>query len=66
MNFNANYFALNAPSLIPNYPLGRQWFDLYPNGIYIADAGPKKLVLFKSEDITANQRLENTIREITK
>ena len=23
-----NFFAPNAPSSIPQYPLGRQWFDL--------------------------------------
>ena len=40
-DFKANYFALNAPSTIPNYSLGRQWFDLNPNGICIANAGPK-------------------------
>ena len=30
---NANYFALNAPNLIANYPTGREWFNLYPNNI---------------------------------
>ena len=28
-----NYFAPNAPSSVPQYPLGYQWFELYPNGI---------------------------------
>ena len=35
----SNFIALDAPSIIPNYPSGRQWFDLYPNGIYISEAG---------------------------
>ena len=41
--WQANYIALNAPSIIPNYPSGRQWFDLYPNGIYISDVGPDEI-----------------------
>ena len=65
LNFKVNYFALNAPSLIPNYSLGRQWFDLYPNGIYIADAGPKEVGIIQTEILLVNQMLENTIREIT-
>ena len=28
-----NFFVPNAPSSIPQYPEGKQWFDLYPNGI---------------------------------
>ena len=36
----AQYIALNGPGFIPGNVMGYQWFDLYPNGIYIADAGP--------------------------
>ena len=49
INLEANFFALDAPSPILNYPLGRQWFDLNPNGIYIADAGPKEIKIIQSE-----------------
>ena len=63
LDFRANYFALNAPLVIPNYPLGRQWFDLYPNGIYIADAGFKEIKIIQSEILKANQMLKNTINK---
>ena len=59
-----NYFALNAPSKIPNYPLGRQWFDLNPNGIYIADAGPGEIKIIQSEILRVNKILENTIKSV--
>ena len=62
LNLKVNYFALNAPSTISNFSLGRQWFDLYPNGIYIADAGPKEIIIIESEILKANQMLENTIK----
>ena len=61
LDFKVNYFALNAPLTIPNYSLGRQWFDLYPNGIYIADAGPKEIKIIQSEILIVNKILENTI-----
>lgn len=61
-NSKINYFALNAPSIISNYPLGRQWFDLNPNGIYIADAGPKEIEIIKLEILKANQMIENTVK----
>ena len=63
LNCKANYFALNAPSPIPNYSLGRQWFDLYPNGIYIAEAGPKEIKIIQTEILRANQMLKNTIKK---
>ena len=62
-NFKINYFALNAPYVIPNYPLGRQWFDLYPNGIYISEAGPNEIMIIQSEILKCNQKLANTIME---
>jgi len=63
LDFRANYFALNAPSIIPNYSLGRQWFDLYPNGIYIVDAGIKEIKIIQSEILRVNQMLKNTINK---
>ena len=63
-DYKANYFALNAPSKIHNLPLGRQWFDLYPNGIYIAEAGVKEIKIIQSEILRANQMLENSIKEV--
>tara|TARA_B110000116_G_C16793781_1_gene565384 strand:- start:1562 stop:2242 length:681 start_codon:yes stop_codon:yes gene_type:complete len=64
LDFKTNYFALNAPTVIPNHPVGRQWFDLYPNGIYIANAGPKEIKIIQSEILHGNQLLKNTIENI--
>ena len=44
-----HYVALNAPSIMPGNPMGYQWFDLYPNGIYIAEAGPKEFQQIQKE-----------------
>ena len=60
----ANYFALNAPTNISNYLPGRQWFDLNPNGIYIADAGPNEINIINAEILRSNQLLENTINKV--
>jgi len=59
--FNANYIALNAPSAIPDYPLGRRWFNLYPNGVYVAEAGPKEIKVIRTEILRAAKLIENTI-----
>ena len=64
LELKINYFSLNAPWEIPNYSLGRQWFDLYPNEIYIADAGPKEIQIIQSEILEVNQILENSIKKI--
>ena len=45
--WGAHYISLNAPENIPNYPRGNQWFDIYPNGIYIAEAGPNELTIIR-------------------
>ena len=36
-DWGACYKALNAPNTLPNYSTGYQWFNLYPNGIYISE-----------------------------
>ena len=59
--WQANYIALNAPSIIPNYPSGRQWFDLYPNGIYISDVGPEEIKIIRSEVLNIVNKIKNTI-----
>ena len=43
------YIALNGPGFIPGNVMGYQWFDLYPNGIYIADAGPREFQQIQKE-----------------
>ena len=45
--WGAQYISLNAPETIPNYPMGNQWFDIYPNGIYISAAGQNELALIR-------------------
>ena len=37
-----HYISLNAPTTIMGNPMGYQWFDLDPGGVYIAQAGPKE------------------------
>jgi len=59
--WQANYFALNAPFLIPNYSIGRQWFELYPNGVYISEAGPNEIKIIRSQVNSAVQQIEQTI-----
>ena len=63
-DIKANFFALNAPSIIPNYSLGRQWFDLNPNGIYIANAGYNEIKIVQSDILRANKMIENTIKTL--
>ena len=59
--WQANYFALNAPILIPNYSMGRQWFELYPNGVYISEAGPNEIKIIRSQVKLVVQQIEQTI-----
>jgi len=60
-DWQANYFALNAPFLIPNSSMGRQWFELYPNGVYIREAGPNAIKIIRSQVKIAVQQIEQTI-----
>ena len=56
-----HYVALNAPNIMPGNPMGYQWFDLYINGVYISDAGPKEYKII-DDVITANvTKIKNTI-----
>ena len=61
---NAHYIALNAPNLIANYPTGREWFNLYPNNIYISDAGPEEIKIIRSEIRVSTKKIFNTINII--
>tara|TARA_B100000029_G_scaffold515010_1_gene620044 strand:- start:2204 stop:2878 length:675 start_codon:yes stop_codon:yes gene_type:complete len=62
IDWNAYYLALNAPEFIPNYPMGYQWFDLYPNGIYIADAGPEENKIITKSVLSSLKKIEITIK----
>ena len=61
--WQAAYVALNAPVVIPGnlMGLGYQWFDLYPNGVYIGEAGPKELEQTNKE---VNESVKKIIRTI--
>ena len=59
--WQAAYIALNAPGVISGNFMGYQWFDLYPNGVYIADAGPKEFDQINKE---VNESVKKIIKTI--
>ena len=61
---NINFYAPNAPSSVPQYPTGKQWFDLYPNGINFNEAGPKEKELLKQDCISSLKLIEKYIQQI--
>ena len=61
-NWKATYLALNAPEVIKNYPSGYQWFDLYPNGVYISDAGLEEIKIIKESVLNNVKKIERTIK----
>ena len=56
-----HYISLNAPSVIPGNMMGYQWFDLYPGGVYISEAGPKEYELVNQEIEKSVFNLNETI-----
>ena len=58
---NISFFAPNAPSSVPQYPIGRQWFDIYPNGINFNEAGPKEKEILKQDCLASLNLLKNYI-----
>ena len=60
-SWEAHYITLNAPEIIPDYPIGYQWFTLYPNSVYIEDAGPSELEIVNKSIIDSVKRIELTI-----
>jgi phospholipase/carboxylesterase len=63
-DWQVNYIALEAPSIIPNFPSGRQWFDIYPKGKYISEAGPEEINIIRSEVLNAVKYIKNRIIKI--
>jgi len=61
-DWGAHYIALNAPNNITSYPSGYQWFDLYPNGIYISEAGPQEIEIIKKDIEDSVLKIEQTIK----
>ena len=59
--WGARYIALNAPTSIPNYSIGNQWFDIYPGGKYISEASPKEISVIRREIAKAIKKIETSI-----
>ena len=64
--WEVQYVALNAPSYITGNFMGYQWFDLYPNGIYIAEAGPKEFRQIQNEINDAINKMAASLEANTK
>ena len=60
-DFEMKYVALNAPDTIQGNPMGYQWFDLYLNGVYISDAGPKEYDVRKKINLRMLKKIHNSI-----
>lgn len=61
---NLNFYAPNAPSPIPQYPTGRQWFDLYPNGINFNEAGPAEKEILKQDCLSSLNLIKDYINNL--
>ena len=61
---NINFYAPNAPSFIPQYPLGRQWFDLYPNGINFNEAGLAEKEILKLDCLSSLNLIRDYINNL--
>ena len=62
-NLNLNFFAPNAPAAVPQFSNGRQWFDLYPNGINFNEAGPHEKAILKEDCISSIRLIQDYIEE---
>ena len=61
---NINFYAPNAPSFIPQYPIGRQWFDLYPNGINFNEAGSAEKEILKQDCLSSLNLIKDYINNL--
>ena len=55
------FLLLMLPSSVPQYPTGRQWFDIYPNGIPMIEAGPKEKEILEQDCLVSLNLLKNYI-----
>ena len=60
-DWGMHYVSLNAPAIIQGNIMGYQWFDLYPGGVYISNAGPKEYELVNQEIELSVLKLKETI-----
>ena len=61
---NVNFYAPNAPSSIPQYPSGRQWFDLYPNGINFNEAGETEKAILRQDCLSSLNLIKDYIFDL--
>ena len=61
--WQAMYVALNTPNYFTGNLMGYQWFDLYPNGIYISEAGPKEFEKIRNEISDGVNKIVNTMEK---
>ena len=61
--WKVQYVAMNAPNYITGNLMGYQWFDLYPNGIYISEAGPDEFEQIRNEISVAVNKIINTMEK---
>ena len=61
---NVNFYAPNAPSSIPQYPIGKQWFDLYPNGINFNEAGSEEKKIMKQDCLSSLKLIQDYINKL--
>lgn len=62
--FKANFFAPNAPSIVPQYPTGRQWFDPYPNGVHYNEVGQAEKIIMQKECKVSIEQLTEYINRL--
>ena len=63
-DLDINFFVPNAPSNVPQYPEGKQWFDLYPNGISFDKAGPDEIRILEEDCLSSANLIKNYILNI--
>ena len=61
---NVNFYAPNAPSSLPQYPIGRQWFDLYPNGKNFNEAGSAEKEILKQDCLSSLNLIKDYIKNL--
>ena len=59
-----NYYAPNAPFAVPQHPLGRQWFNPYPNGIHYNEVGKNEKEIMKQEIEESIKQLYSYIKQL--
>jgi phospholipase/carboxylesterase len=59
-----NFFAPNATFIVPEYPLGRQWFNPYPNGTHYDEVGPEEKATMQNECENSTKQLKEYINNL--